>query len=99
MRRGTNPTHTFTLPFDTSAVDKVRVIYAQSDIVKIVKKETDCELSGYTISVKLTQAETLRLNHRLKTSIQLRVLTHSGEALASGIVTMATTQCLSDEVL
>lgn len=99
MRRGTTPTHTFTLPFDTSVVDKVRVIYAQGDIVKIVKKELDCELSRNTISVKLTQAETLRLNHRLKTDIQLRVVTHSGEALASGIVTVTTTQCLSDEVL
>lgn len=99
MRRGTTPKHTFTLPFDTSAVAKARVIYAQGDVVKVVKKEADCELSGNTISVKLTQADTLRLNHKLKTDIQVRVVTHDKDAFASDIITVSTKQCLSDEVL
>jgi hypothetical protein len=99
MRQGTTPTHTFTLPFDTSLVSKIRVIYAQRDIVKVVKTEAEAELIGNQIVVKLTQAETLRLNHRLKTDIQLRVVTHDDEALASDIITVVTDRCLSNEVL
>lgn len=99
MRRGTTPQHIFTLPFDTAAVAKVRVIYAQGDIVKVVKKECDVELSGNTISVTLTQADTLRLNCSLKTEVQLRVLTADGNALASDIIRIETDRCLSDEVL
>lgn len=99
MRRGTTPTHTFTLPFDTNAVSKVRVIYAQDDVVKIVKKESDAKMSGKQIVVKLAQSDTLRLNCNLKTEIQLRVVTNAGDALASDIFKVSTQRCLSDEVL
>ena len=99
MRRGTTPTHTFTIPFDTGAIEKVRVVYAQSDMVKIVKRECDVEMEGNVISVTLTQAETLRLDCKLQTEIQLRVVTLAGEALASDIITVSTGRCLSDEVL
>ena len=99
MRRGTTPKHTFTLPFDTSLICKLRVIYAQSRVVKIVKKKTDAELSGNTVSVKLTQDETLRLNCRHKTEIQVRVVTHDGESFVSDIITVNTDRCLDNEVL
>ena len=99
MRRGTTPRHTFTLPFDTGNVSKVRVLYAQNDVLKIVKKETDAELSGNVISVRLTQAETLRLNCNLKTDIQVRVVTYDGDAFASDIITVKTERCLDSEVL
>lgn len=99
MRRGTTPTHTFTLPFDTNTVEKVRVIYAQGDIVKVVKKETDCKLSGNKISVKLTQQDTLRLNSKIKVDIQVRVVTRSEDSLASDIITVSVGRCLGSEVL
>lgn len=99
MRRGTTPTHTFTLPFETSLVAKLRVIYAQRDIVKIVKKECHAELDGNTIRVKLSQNDTLRLSCNLKTEIQVKVLTHTGESFVSEIITVKTERCLIDEVL
>lgn len=99
MRRGTTPRHTFTLPFDTSLIAKLRVIYAQRNIVKIVKKENDAEMNGNAVVVKLTQNETLRLNSRSKTEIQVRVVTHEGESFVSDIITVNTERCLMDEVL
>ena len=99
MRQGTTPTHTFTIPFDTGIVAKARVIYAQNNAVKIAKKEPDVKKTGNTISVKLTQEETLRLNHKFNTDIQLRILTNQGDSLVSDIITVSTEQCLSDEVL
>lgn len=99
MRRGTTPTHTFTLPFEASLVAKLRVIYAQRDIVKIVKKECHAEFDGNTIRVKLSQNDTLRLSCSLKTEIQVKVLTHTGESFVSEIITVKTERCLIDEVL
>ena len=99
MRRGTTPTHTFTIPFNTSEVSKLRVIYAQRDNIKIVKTEDDAELLDNKIVVKLTQADTLRLNCKLKTDIQIRILTHGGDSLVSDIYTRSVKQCLSNEVL
>lgn len=99
MRQGTTPKHTFTLPFDTGTVAKVRVTYAQGGVVKVVKKETDCEMFGDVISVRLTQVDTLCFNCKLKTDIQVRVVTRDGEVLASDIITVSTKRCLDHEVL
>lgn len=99
MRQGTTPKHTFTIPFDTSVARKVRVIYAQDDIVKILKKEADCELTGNKIVTRLTQEETFRLNPYQKTNIQVRVFTRDGDSFVSKIVTVKTEQCLDKEVL
>lgn len=37
MRRLTTPTHTFTLPFDASVVDKFLLTYVQNDIIVLEK--------------------------------------------------------------
>jgi hypothetical protein len=99
MRQGTTPKHTFTLPFDTNIVEKVRVVYAQRDCVKIVKEGSDVEMDGNTVSVKLTQEDTLQLNSSLKTYVQVRVVTHDGNAFTSDTITLNTAMCLDREVL
>lgn len=99
MRQGTTPEHIFEIPFDTTSLAKVRVVYAQRDGVKITKTENDVELSGNQIKVKLTQADTFRLNHNTETDIQIRGLTVDGTVLASDIVTVTTKKCLDREVL
>lgn len=97
MKRGTTPTHTFTLPFDTSIISKCRVIYSQNDDAKITK--TDVTMSGNTVSVKLTQEDTFALECSKFVEIQLRVLTLGGEALNSDIIRVPVDRCLEDEVL
>ena len=82
MIRGTTPTHTFTLPFDVSVIKEIHVIYAQGR-VKLVKKKADCELSGNEVKVRLSQEETLMFCAALPFKVQVRVLTHIGDALAS----------------
>lgn len=99
MRRGTTPTHIFTLPFGTDTVDKIRVVYKQDGEVKIVKSEADADITENKISVKLSQEETLSLNSDSKTHIQLRILTSGGDALASKVYIKHTGECLDDEVL
>lgn len=75
--------HTFTLPFDTSLIRQVRVLYAQNDTLVLVKETEDCKLDGKTITVTLTQKDTLLFDQNDKAEIQLRVLTTAGQALAS----------------
>ena len=99
MTRGTTPTHTFKIPFDTSNVREAMVIYAQND-TEVFRKEThECEFSGNKISVTLEQEETLKLSHRCNVQIQLRILTQDGKALASAVKVVGVQQCLNDEVL
>ena len=97
MIRGTTPTHVFTVPFDTSIIKMVRVIYKQNNN-QIVCKE-DVEMNGNVISVKLTQEDTFKFKHGQNVKIQLRVLTNEGEAMSSDIMVDSVQECLDNEVL
>ena len=99
MIKGTTPKHTFTLPFDTSIISKCKVVYGQGGVELFSKRTEDCVLDGNTISTVLTQEETLTFDYHKGVEIQLRVLTHSGEALASVTTTIGIAKCLDNEVL
>lgn len=99
MMRGTTPTHTFNLPFDTSLIATLRITYEQPTGLELTKTESDCILSGNTITVVLTQEETLQFNHKYNVEIQARILTQGGEVVASRVITTTVEKCLNDEVL
>lgn len=99
MTRGTTPTHTFTIPFDVSLVQKAMVVYSQNDIEVFRKESSECQMNGNEISVTLTQEDTLRLDCKHLVQVQLRVLTTDNKALASKITLMNVQKCLNDEVL
>lgn len=99
MIRGTTPTHVYTLPLDTADIKKIRIIYKQVGRELVQKTEDDCELSGNTATVKLTQQETLMFNSGANVEIQVRVLTTGNDALASTVISVHAGRCLSEEVL
>ena len=99
MIRGTTPTHNFILPIDTNTIKCVRVTYAQNDKVILTKEATDCTLSGNTVSVKLTQEDTLALDCHYEVDIQVRALTLGNDALASDIYRVSVAKCLDGGVL
>ena len=97
MIRGTTPLHTFTIPFDTGLIDRVRVIYSQNG--QPVLKKDNCTLDGNLIKVKLTQEDTLSFTASYPVDIQVRVVLHDGEALVSSINKVSVEKCLENEVL
>lgn len=99
MIRGTTPTHTFELPFDTSIIKEVKVIYAQDDKQIFCKRTDDCKLEGNILSTKLTQEETFMLDCTKMVQIQIRVLDQAGEANNSDEINVVLHRCLDDEVL
>ena len=88
MRRGTTPEHTFTLPFDTSTIAAVRIIYEYNDNEIVVKTKDDCTLDGKDIKVKLSQEDTLKFICNTTIKVQVRILTVDGEAIASDVMTV-----------
>lgn len=99
MIRGTTPKHTFTLPFDTSELEDVRIIYAQDDEVLFKKETADCTLDANVISVTLTEEETLQFNHEKLAQIQLRVQMKGGDILSTDVMVSYVGKCLDTEVL
>lgn len=96
---GTTPDQSFTLPIDTSLVKKARVVYAQRDVVIVVREGDDLQMEGNEISFRLTQEETLRFKSDSQVDIQLRVLTHDGKVPWIKPVTVSVERCFDREVL
>lgn len=99
MIRGTTPTLKFTVPFDTSILAEAWVTLSQNDEVVLNKRLEDCKCDVRKLSVRLTQEETLLLDCKCKTEIQIRARTYEGEALASQIITEDTGRILKDGVI
>ena len=98
MRKGTAPIHTFTLPFDAEQIEKLRINYAQSRKIVLIKTEEDAEMNGNVVQVKLTQADTLQFSDG-NVEIQLDILTKTGEPLRSDIYNVYASRCLNEEEL
>lgn len=96
MRRGTTPTHTFTLPFDIPEGSAVRVVYAQNDIVLVERTTETCTIEGNKVTLRLTDKETLLfdqdmhyINGRYEPyfiEVQIGIKTPSGDKLWSEIM-------------
>lgn len=99
MYRGTTPTLSFKLPFDTSDLSAAWVTLAQDGRVIIDKPMSDCVLEGNVLAVTLTQEETLKLTAENRTEVQLRVKTTDGIAMASTIWRVETKKILKEEVI
>lgn len=100
MIRGTTPTLSFELPFAVSTLSEYWVTVSQRyDNIRIDKDSSDCTASGSTITVTLTQEETLRLVPDKPVFIQLRMLTTDGDAKASEVFKTMVTDALREEVI
>lgn len=99
MIQGTTPTHTFKLPFGTNDILKLRITYYQLGRTVVEKTEDDVYMMGDTISLTLTQRETLMFNPRDNVKLQVKVLTVSGSVLASMVKELTVYEILNKEVL
>lgn len=99
MIRGTTPTLEFLLPFDTDELEEAFVTLSQNDVVILDKALSECKCNSRTLSVRLTQEDTLKLSCDCKTDLQVRVRTKTGDALASDIFCVSTDRILKDGVI
>lgn len=98
MFRGTTPTFTFTLQFDTSVIDEAFATFAQSGTVVIEKSLSDMEKDEKKLRVKLTQEETMRLKGNSGVEIQLAVRIGSN-VMRSKIMTTTVNRILKEALL
>lgn len=99
MIRGTTPTHTFYLPFDTQQVRALCIAYAQRGEILLKKSAADCTLDGDSVRVRLSQEETLRFTAGDRVQLQLRVLTENGDVFASRVLGACVEDAICEEVL
>lgn len=84
--RGTTPTVTFNLPFSVSTIKNCEVYFAQNDELKVTKSFEDCVLDNTTLSVTLTQSDTLAFDDDEKLEMQIRFVFTNGSVDATQII-------------
>ena len=99
IAQGTTPTHYFDLPFDCGVIEAIRVTYKQEDEIVLEKELPDCSFDGNTVSVNLTQEETLGFDHNHICKIQLHCKTHDGQYLSSKVFIKSINELLSGREL
>lgn len=99
MIRGTTPTHTFRLSIETSSIIEVRITYVQLGKTVIEKTEEDVRMGEKSISLTLTQEESLKFRAGSEVEVQLKVLTNVGTVLASPVISLNVDKILNTEVL
>lgn len=99
MMQGSTPTHIFRLPLDTDLIQSLRITYAQNEKPILIKHKDDCVLNGNSVSVKLTQDDTLLFRAKLDAQIQIHILTTEGDSIPSFVKRVPVRLLLEREVL
>lgn len=98
MFRGTTPTNIFNVDIDLTNAEVIYITYKQQNKVVIEKTKDDITATTETLTVKLTQDETLKLTER-EVEIQIRARFSDGTALASNIIKTTASKILKDGVI
>lgn len=99
MIQGSTPKHTFKLPFDTSLIDKIRVTYAQNGIPLLTKEKEDCTLEGDTVTIRLSQEETLKFDENARVQVQIKAKSTDEDVTISKILSIPLYPVLDKEVI
>ncbi len=91
MRRGTTPTHVFHPDIDLTGAEVIYITYQQCEKTVLGKEIGDITVEADSLTVKLTQAETLRFRQNLDAAvkIQIRARWADGDAVASNVIQMS----------
>jgi hypothetical protein len=101
MYRGTTPTITFKISSDLN-FNYIKEVWFTlvSGSKKITKTKSECSLDedAKTISITLTQEETLKFSTG-SVNVQMRILTKEGKAFATPIKTLSINNILKEGVI
>jgi len=97
MRRGSTPTNTFDVDIDLTGAT-VFITYKQKGRTVIEKTGTDITVTSTSLTVELTQAETLALDVG-EVEMQIRYVFPNGSADASNIMRATAERILKDGVI
>lgn len=98
MRQGTTATIQITInDIDLNEMQNIYVVFEQNGYI-LKKESSDLDIEGNTISVSLSQEETLNFKEGT-CNIQLRMITKGGVAIASPIKTTKVYRVLNKEVI
>lgn len=99
IARGCTCKNVFSIPFDGGNIEKLFITYQQGGKMVLEKELADCEFSDGTVSVELSQEDTLVFVHGVVIKIQIRVKLKDGTVTKSNIIDTYADQILKNEVI
>ncbi len=105
MRRGTTPPFKFRLrgrnglTVDTASLKDGRITFRQGNVNVVDKKLSECTLLDDTISVQLSQKETLRFDASIDVRIQGKFLDMKGNIIPTKPRTVKCSDIFNEEIL
>lgn len=96
MRRGTTPVHIFTPDADLSAATVLYVTYEQRGETVLEKSLEEVDVTESSVTVALTQAETLAFDEAHPVRVQIRAGFADGTRIASNILKVSVGEILKD---
>ena len=99
IAKGCTCKNTFSIPFAESDIKVIFITYQQKGKTVIEKSLSECTFSEGTVSVILTQEDTLKLDENEYIKIQIRVRLQDGTLTKSKIIETYTDKVLKNEVI
>jgi hypothetical protein len=96
---GTTPHHIFNVTLKADEISKVKITYKQNGEEVLVKRESDCDITDYKISVRLSQEDTFKFSTKYAVELQIRVVTSGDDVASSFPIRISADACLDNEVL
>lgn len=91
--------HTFTLPFELTSGEIVRIMYVQGGAIVLEKHTEDCEIHGNEIKVRLSVEDTMKFKAvpSVPVEIQVGIKTDAGDQYWSNIIEDPVERCLAKD--
>ncbi len=104
MIRATTPKHMFLFETDPEEFVRILVTYQQDDRILLEKEKDDLTIEagddgGYVAWFRMSQEESKLFSGGKRAQVQVRVLTASGEVLASEKENISVHDVLNDKVM
>lgn len=96
MNRGSTPTCIFDVDMDLRQATIVLVTFKQCDTIVIEKDLPDVTVTETQVQVKLTQAETLKLDDKKRVFMQIRAKFANGDTFPSNVMETTVEELLRD---
>ena len=99
IAKGCTCKNTFSIPFAESDIKSIFITYTEKGKTIVEKTLDDCVFSENSVSVILTQEDTLKFANHEFVKVQIRVRLNNGTLTKSKIVETYTDTILKNEVI
>ena len=101
MYRGTTPTLTFKTNFNLDTIINLTIVFKQGGEIKLKKYLENCEVNteNKSISVILSETETIEFIPNKDLHIQIRIRFKDGTVISSKVITIYIDDILEENIL